>query len=308
MQVFRSINEASPLLRQGTAITIGSFDGIHIGHRSIIRGVADHAHQRGLKAVLITFDPHAQRVLSPADAPPLLTTTVEKMRLIEEMSLDAVLVLKFTKELSEVSAAAFLQQYLMDGLFCRSLVFGLNHTFGHRREGNIDFLRANQARCGYDLIPVEPVMYDSLPVRSSRIRREIRSGDYAAALEMLGHDFEMCGQVVHGKGAGRSMGFPTINVKLSPDKIVPPVGVYAAYTFIGANTYPGMMYVGENGQQFALEVNLFDYNGDLYGKQVSVFPTRFVRQSIRFSDNHELARQIEKDETKIRNIFNINQT
>ncbi len=305
MRVFNNVEAASEFLKDGSAVTIGSFDGIHIGHQQIIRELAACGRRNNSKSVMVTFDPHPQKVVSTRDVPPLLTTTAEKLRLLEKETLDAVVVLNFTKELAALGAREFLERFLIEGLSCRCMVIGTNHAFGHKREGNVDFLRANADHYGYHMIALEPIMFGDRPVGSMRIRKEIAGGDFASALSMLGHDLEFEGKVVRGKGIGKSLGFPTINVKLSPEKIVPPPGVYAAYNIIGSQRRYGMMYVGDAGQEFAFEVNIFDYEGDLYGDTVSVFPTAYMRNSIRFADSQSLKRQIAQDEVKIRELFNI---
>lgn len=299
------MESATEFLREGTAVTIGSFDGIHLGHQSIIAELRRCASDNRLKSVLVTFDPHPQKVVSKRDVPPLLTTTSEKLRLLERQGLDAVVVINFTPEIAAIGAQDFLEKYLLKGLVCRHLVIGMNHAFGHGREGNVEFLRNNAARCGYHLKTLEPVLFEDYSISSMRIRREIATGKYSAALAMLGHDLEFEGVVVHGKGVGKSLGFPTINVTLSADKIVPPPGVYAAYNMVGSERRFGMMYVGDEPQNFAFEVNLFDFGGDLYGETVSVFPTAFVRGPIRFVNTQMLTAQIAQDETRIRELFNI---
>ena len=305
MQVFSSIESAAAFVHDGSAVTIGSFDGIHIGHQSILAELSACARENGLKSVLVTFDPHPQQIVSTTDIPPLLTTTTEKLRLLEEQKLDAVVVMDFTREVAAVSARDFLEKYLLEGLACRFLVIGSNHAFGHRREGNADFLRANAERYGYHLRTLDPILFRDRPVSSMRIRREITTGDFGAALAMLGHDLEFEGAVVHGKGLGKRLGFPTINITLSAEKIVPAPGVYAAYNIIDSRRRYGMMYVGDQKQKFAFEVNLFDFDGDLYGDTVSVFPTAFVRGSMQFADSGALAKQIAHDEVTIREMFNI---
>ena len=305
MQVFRTIESIGGFFRKGSAVTIGSFDGVHIGHQAIIGRLAGEASKQGLKSVLVTFDPHPQQILSGPNAPALLTVTDEKLRILEDCNLDAVVVLNFTHELSLVKAAEFLEKYLLQGLSCKKLVIGQNHAFGNRREGNVEFLRANSEKYGYQLVALDPVMAGGVAIRSMRIRKEISGGDYGEALSMLGHDLEFSGTVVRGKGMGKSLGFPTINVKLPAGKIIPPAGVYAAYNLIGSVKRYGMMYVGDDNPEFAFEVNLFDYQGDLYGEKVSVYPTQFIRRSIRFDDNRELVRQIEMDEVKIRSLFKL---
>lgn len=305
MKVFRNIESAAEFMRGGSAVTIGSFDGIHVGHQSIIAELTKSARQNDLKSVLVTFDPHPQKVVSTRDVPPLLTNTSEKLRLLEQQNLDAVVVIHFTREVAAVEAREFLEKYLLGNLACRYLVIGMNHAFGHNREGNVEFLRKNATQYGYQLKALEPVLFDSRAVSSMRIRREIASGAFASALAMLGHELEFEGTVVHGKGLGKRLGFPTINIKLLPEKIVPPPGVYAAYNIVGTQRRYGMMYVGDQRQEFALEVNLFDFEGDLYGSTVSVFPTAFIRGSIPFSDSQSLVTQIAHDEMTIREMFNI---
>jgi riboflavin kinase/FMN adenylyltransferase len=305
MQVFSNLESAATFLRDGTAVTIGSFDGIHVGHQSILAELSTCARENGLKSVLVTFDPHPQQIVSTTDIPPLLTTTVEKLRLLEEQKLDAVLVINFTREVAAVSARDFLEKYLLEGLACRHLVIGTNHAFGHHREGNVAFLRANAEQYGYRLKALDPILFHERPVSSMRIRREIATGEFGAALTMLGHDLEFEGAVVHGKGIGKRLGFPTINVTLPTGKIVPPPGVYAAYNIVDSCRRYGMMYVGDQNQEFAFEVNLFDFDGDLYGDTVSVFPTAFVRGSIQFADSAALTKQIAIDEVTIRELFNI---
>lgn len=305
MKVLTDTESAAEFLCQGSAVTIGSFDGIHLGHKSIIAELSQCARSENLRSVLVTFDPHPQKVVSTRDIPPLLTTTVEKLRLLEKQDLDAVVVINFTAQVAAMGAQEFLERYLLTALSCRHLVIGMNHAFGHNREGNVEYLRSNAERYGLALRTLEPVLFGGRPVSSMRIRREIACGDYAAALAMLGHELEFEGTVVHGKGIGKSLGFPTINVKLPADKIVPPPGVYAAYNVIDAERRYGMMYVGEEKQEFELEVNLFDFNGNLYGDTVRVYPTAFIRRSIRFADAEALAKQIAEDETTIREMFNI---
>lgn len=306
MQVFRDIESARDFLSAGSAITIGNYDGIHVGHQKIIRELTERAEFAGLKSVLVTFDPHPQAVLTPARAPRLLTTTEEKIAILRETSsLDAVVILKFDRALAEVSADEFLDEYLLNGLSCLILVIGYNHAFGHNREGNIAFMRRMAPRRRFQLVTLDPILVDGAPVNSSRVREGMTRGSYDTALKMLGHDYRLPGRVVHGKGMGRTLGFPTINVKVAGQKIVPQPGVYAAYTLIKAEKRLGMMYIGESAQDFDLEVNLFDFDRDLYGSDVVVVPTAFVRKSIRFVEESDLIRQIGEDAKTIRMIYNL---
>lgn len=304
MKVFRTIEDASALVGTGSAVTIGNYDGIHRAHQAIIAELSQVARAKGLKSVLVTFDPHPSLTIAPDRAPKLLTTTKEKLRLLNEGGqLDAVVVLHFDRSLAQVSATDFLVRYLLAGLKMATLVIGFNHAFGNKREGNIDFLKRVAPEYGFELKALEPVLFGGEVVNSSGVRRLIDSGQYNQAIQLLGHELELSGTVVHGRGLGRKLGFPTINVKLPAEKIVPKPGVYAAYSLIGPVRKAGMMYIGDSAQAgFDLEVNLFDFEGDLYGQPVSVFPTAFVRPPIKFDRDADLMAQIGKDEEMIRMI------
>ncbi len=290
------------MMAAGSAVTIGNYDGIHLAHQSIIFELSRRGKERGLKSVLVTFDPHPSLTIKPETAPRLLTTTEEKLRILRQGGLlDAVVVLRFDRDLASVSATDFLVRYLLAGLRMSILVIGFNHAFGNQREGNVRFVEGMAPKYGFQLQSLAPVLVGGEMVNSSRIRSLIVEGAYDRATALLGHELELSGQVVHGKGMGRKLGFPTINVKLPKEKIVPKAGVYAAYSLIGSDKQPGMMYIGETPQPgFDLEVNLFDFVGDLYGQTVSVFPTAYVRPPMRFARDSELIDQIGQDEEMIR--------
>lgn len=302
MQVFRDIKEASRFLSGGAALTIGSYDGYHVGHAVIVKELCAIAKQSGLKSVLITFAPHPQQIVAPDTAPKLLTTTAEKLALLEQTELDAAVIINFDQQFASIRAEDFLKEYLVERFHSRHVVIGYNHAFGHRREGNVDFLKSNARNHNYQVTILEPVILAGEAVHSSRVRAAVHDGEFDNVLTMLGHGLVLTGEVVRSKGLGAKLGYPTINVKLPPEKIVPPPGVYAACTIIDDVRYDGMMYVGESRQQFAFEVNLFDFSGDLYSRTVQVYPTKYVRKSIRFSSQAELVKQITEDEKKIRNI------
>ncbi|MFH2056422.1 MAG: bifunctional riboflavin kinase/FAD synthetase [bacterium] len=303
MEVFRELKHAASFLEGGTVATIGSYDGVHLGHAQILDRLAAEARASSLKSLLITFSPHPQQVISPKRAPKLLSTTPEKIKLVARHNLDAMFLINFDEKMSRVSARDFLGQYLLGGFKLRHLVIGYNHAFGHQREGDAEFLKQESTHRDFKLTLIEPVICRGEPVHSSRIRKVILHGDYDLSLELLGHDYQITGKVVHGKGLGSSLGFPTINIKTPPEKLIPPSGVYAAYVLIDGDRREGMMYIGESDQDYALEVNLFDFDRNLYGQEVVVAPLRFVRRSLRFAHQHELVEQIRADEKRIREMF-----
>ncbi|MCK4857689.1 MAG: bifunctional riboflavin kinase/FAD synthetase [candidate division Zixibacteria bacterium] len=305
MKVITDIDEAARFCAGGSAVTIGTFDGVHIAHATLIDNLVKDARRAALKSVLITFYPHPKQVVAPDEAPQLLSVREEKLELLQNRGLDAVFFISFDQQIAHVTAPQFLEEYLVGKFSVKKLVVGYNHAFGYRREGTADFMKDNAQRYGYEFSLTEPIILEGEPVHSSRIRHEIRHGDFDLSLRMLGHDFIITGTVVRGKGLGQQLGFPTINLKVPPEKLVPPTGVYAAYVDSSSDRYYGMMYVGETLQEYALEVNLFDFNNELYNKQVKVCPTRFIRRSIRFDNHRELVSQIKRDEKNIRDVFHL---
>jgi riboflavin kinase/FMN adenylyltransferase len=284
----------------------GSYDGVHLGHDLILKRLVEISRDQGLRSLLITFSPHPQQVLAPRRAPKLLSITEEKIELVSQYGLDAMFIIQFNEEVARVTARRFMEEYLIGHFTLRRLVIGYNHAFGYQREGDVDFLKQNQEKYGFELTLIEPIICRGEPVHSSRIRKAMQHGDYNVSLELLGHDYIITGVVVRGKGVGKELGFPTINIKVPEEKLVPPAGVYAAYVVIDGDRFNGMMYIGEESREYALEVNLFDCQLDLYGKTVKVAPTRFIRRSARFAAQKDLIEQIKRDERKIRELFSIN--
>jgi riboflavin kinase/FMN adenylyltransferase len=305
MQVITELKAAASYLSPGSVVTIGTYDGVHRGHDVIIGKVVSEARAAGLKSLLVTFAPHPKQVVAPDQAPGLLTTHDEKLRLLEARELDAVFVIEFDTEFAKMSSKAFLEQYLIGGFKCRHLIVGYNHAFGHRREGNAEFLQEHAGNYGYRFTVTEPIINGGEAIHSSRIRQEIENGNFGYAVDLLGHDCVLSGVLVRGNSLGRQLGYPTINVQLPPEQLVPPAGVYAAYVEVDSMRHYGMMYIPENPDGFAVEVNMFDFDADLYGCKVRVCPTSFIRDNRRFAAREDLVNQIGRDATEIKRVLKL---
>ncbi|RJP81228.1 MAG: bifunctional riboflavin kinase/FAD synthetase [Candidatus Zixiibacteriota bacterium] len=282
-------------------VTVGTFDGVHRGHQEILRTLDDLSGETMVRTV-VTFDPHPQSVIRrDGRGVPLLTETREKIRLLCLYGVDRLLVLHFDRELAALSAEDFLQEILLKRLQAAALVIGYNHNFGRNREGSPEFLEQNRERFGYLLSVVGPHYVDGEPVSSTRIRRALETGDVARAHHFLGRPYALSGTVVAGNGRGRALQFPTANLKVChPDKLVPPLGIYAVEAAVGEEVWPGMMSIGTRptfgGGEVILEVHLIGFSGDIYGRTVEVRFLKKLRDEERYAGVEELVEQITRDQ------------
>lgn len=291
----------------GVVATLGTFDGIHRGHQAIFDRVRQVSRSTGSSAVLITFDPHPRFVVSPQDAPLLLTTTPEKGKFIPCFFEGQVLVLPFTRDLMNLSAEEFVRQILVEGLGVKTVIVGYDHAFGKNRSGNIAELRRLAGIFGFQVEVVDPVLVDGKPVSSTRIRNAILENRYPEAVQLLGHEYAIYGSVERGIGLGRKLGYPTANVAYSPTKLLPPEGVYACWVQVDGEDKSGMMFIGKNhfnpSKRVTVEANLFEFDRDIYDHEIVVYPTEFVRENQWFPNTAELVDQIEKDKAIILDII-----
>lgn len=284
---------------QGSVVTVGTFDGVHLGHLQLLRRLADRGHATGLRSVLVTFDPHPLEVVNPAAAPALLTVGDEKLEVLAEVGLDSLVVLPFTPQLQAYPPEAFVD-LLRRRLRLRELLIGHDHAFGRGRAGRVDMLRGIAARDGFRVDVVDAVSAGGLPVSSTKIRRAVAGGDLAAAAAGLGRRYAASGRVVHGDKRGRLLGFPTINLALpSTRKLLPPQGVYAVRAQTPLGGFGGMMNLGPRptfgDEGLGLEVHLFESAGDLYGARVRVEFVAWLRETRRFDSAEALVTQLSRD-------------
>ena len=292
--------EAVPHHRE-TAVTIGTFDGVHVGHRRIIEATVQKARDCGGQSVVISFDPHPQHVLRPQQPLALLTRTDEKAALLVEMGTDALLVLPFTHDLAALSPEAFVRDLLVKRLGVCHLVVGFDHAFGRGREGHHDNLARLGKRYGFDVTVIAPVTVDGEPVSSTRIRQTLAQGRVEEAGRLLGRPFSLRGPVVKGEGLGRKLGFPTANLGLDAVQLdLLADGVYAAKVQYGGQSFSGMANVGSRpsvpGRTKGVEVHLFDFDGDLYGQTLGVQFIGRIRDERKFDSMEVLVAQMRRDQ------------
>lgn len=293
--------------QNSTVATIGTFDGIHLGHRAILEQVQVEAQKEGLKPVLITFDPHPRVVLTPDNVPLLLTSIEEKEQFIPDYFSGQVLVLKFDDKIRNLTAEEFVKSILVDRIKVKKLIVGYDHALGKNRQGDAQELKRLGQKYGFEVEIVGPVIHDEKPISSSRIRAAMQNGDFGEAVELLGHHYAIYGKVVRGMGLGKKLGFPTANVDYNERKLLPPDGIYACWAKVGQEDLDGMMFIGKNyfrpdGAK-SVEANLFDFDQDIYDEGIFVYPTHFIRENRKFNSTEELKAEMKKDKELVLSII-----
>lgn len=290
----------------GTVATVGTFDGVHLGHQDVLRRLAERAGELGLRSVLVTFTGHPLDLLRPEAAPLQLTPGREKLEAIAGTGIDYVAVLPFTPALAALDADVFVDRVLLDRLRMRALFVGHDHHFGRNRSGNPATLRTLGADRGFAVEVIAPVAISAgLTASSTAVRRAVAAGELDAAAAMLGRSYGALGHVVHGEARGRLLGYPTLNVALpDPRKLLPPDGVYAVRVQTPSGPFAGMLNLGSRptfgDAQTSLEAHLFDATGDWYGAPVRVDFVRRLRDVRRFDGAEALVAQLRHDEAAAR--------
>jgi riboflavin kinase/FMN adenylyltransferase len=289
-----------PQFAGGSVITIGTFDGVHLGHREILRDLADRTARRSLPSAVVTFTPHPLAVVNPAAAPRLLTPGDERLRaLAENGAPEHVVVIPFTAALAALSAEQFVE-LLVDRFAMCELVVGYDHGLGRGRQGDVSVLRELGTTRGFTVHVVEAKMDTrGVAISSTAIRRAVAYGDLDTAKQMLGRRYELFGRVVKGSARGRSIGIPTINLEIPKEKLLPPDGVYAVRAYGPLGTFGGMMNLGGRptfGEAERVpEVHMFGASGDWYGAEVAVEFVARIRDTVRFSSVEALIQQLDRD-------------
>jgi riboflavin kinase/FMN adenylyltransferase len=269
----------------------------------IFKHLADKGKTLGVPPVAITFHPHPRVIVTPEDPPLLLTTTEEKIEILNDHFDGSLVLLNFDDELRKMTAEKFVKDILLDELGIKALVVGYNHSLGRDRSGNIDKLQVIGAREGFEIEVADSVTFHDMPISSSRIRRAIQNGEWSKASSMLGHPYPIRGPVIKGLGYGKKMGWPTVNLKWSERKLLPREGVYSCSASVNGSMYKGMMFIGVNmlsaEKTVSVEANLFDFGRDVYDMEVTLYPTHFIRENARFNSPAELSRQIARDKEEI---------
>jgi riboflavin kinase / FMN adenylyltransferase len=309
MKVLRTLDELKSL-PGSTHLAIGVFDGLHMGHQAVIGRAQESARQARGKAVVVTFDPHPVRVLRPGKAPRLLTSTRHKLKLIENLGVDAVLLLEFTLEFSKTPPEIFIANLAQAANRLSQICVGQEWTFGANRSGSIRLLEELAPKMGFQVASVPPVFVGERVVSSTLIRSAVESGDLDSAAKYLGRDFTILGTVTAGRQLGRRLGFPTANLR-AHNELFPPNGVYAAKAWFRENVYGGVVNIGvrptienETGERI-LELHLFHFDQQIYEEDVEVAFLEYLRPEQKFAGIDELRAQIQRDAETASRIYDL---
>jgi riboflavin kinase / FMN adenylyltransferase len=282
-------------------VTSGTFDGVHVGHQKILRRLQEIAQTCGGETVVITFWPHPRLVLHPEDTTlKLLNTFEEKAEYLRELGINHLIRIPFTKEFSQLSGEDFIHSILVDTIGTKKLVIGYDHHFGKNREGSFEQLKANAPRYGFEVEEIPKQEVDHLGVSSTLIRKALEEGNVDIATPLLGKPYSITGRVVPGDKLGRILGFPTANVEIDTKfKLIPSDGIYAVTVKHEHSPYQGMMYIGNrptiNGSKRNIEVNIFDFNKEIYGEAITIYFHKLLRSDTRFQNLEQLKEQLAQD-------------
>jgi riboflavin kinase / FMN adenylyltransferase len=299
LKVYQSIDSFPGL--SNAVVTIGTFDGVHAGHRQIIETLCQLAIKTGGETVLLTFFPHPRMVLQPDDNDlKLITTMEEREELLRASGIDHLIIQPFSKEFSRVRAGEFVRDILVKKLGMKTLVIGHDHHFGRNREGSYKDLEEMAPVFNFKLVEIHEQIINHIAVSSTKIRNALLGGDINTANRLLGHDFTMQGIVVEGEKMGAKLGFPTANIQIAEAyKLVPADGIYAVKVKAESVIYNGMLYIGNrpalNGTDRSIEVNIFDFNKNIYGKSIKVFFRGRIRGDLMFDDMGKLKEKMKED-------------
>jgi len=289
-----------------SAVSIGMFDGVHLGHRALLAVLKSEAERIGGLAVVLTFDVHPLEVLAPERAPRRISTLEQKVKLLKEAGAGLVVVATFDRALADLTPEQFVEQIIVERLRAAAVVVGSNFRFGRKRAGDVERLRALGSEKGLRVVTVEPVAFHGSPVSSTRVRNAVERGDVHTASQLLGRPFLMLGRVVPGLGLGRKLGFPTANVEVEPRQLVPRDGVYAVRALVGGRSRPGACSIGVSptldGARRTIEIYIDGFEGSIYGAEIGAAFHSRLRDEVRFDSLENLAAQIAKDVEKAREL------
>ena len=291
--------------QQPTVLTIGTFDGVHLGHQKIIERVVTTARQEGLLATIFTFFPHPRMVVQHDKSLKLIHTLEEKKQLLQRLGVDLLVVQPFNEAFAQLTAEEFVRTILVQHLNVKKVIIGYDHRFGRNRTANINDMCLFGEKYGFAVEEISVQEVDEVSVSSTKIREALNKGDVTTAEHYLGTPYSLTGTVVHGLKLGRTLGYPTANIQVTEDyKLIPKDGVYVVYSYIGGQKVYGMMSIGKNptieGKGASIEVYFFDFNGDLYDRELTIYFVKYLREERKFSSVALLKKQLQDDETTAR--------
>lgn len=308
MKVYTQIEDFKNV--KNPVVTTGTFDGVHLGHQKIISRLKDVASEEHGETVLLTFYPHPRMVLFPDDNElKLLNTQLEKIQLLENYGIDHLIIYPFTKEFSRLTSVEFVRNVLVNNIHTKRLVIGYNHHFGRNREGSFDHLKEFGPVYGFDVEEIPAKDIDHIEISSTKIRQALQAGEVNVAATFLGHTYSLSGKVVEGRQLGRTIGYPTANIVIEDNyKLIPADGVYAVNVGIRGEMYQGMLNIGNNptvlGKGRSIEVNIFDFNQNIYGDDATIYFIERLRDEIKFSGLDALKVALAEDKKNALKILN----
>ncbi len=298
MKVYHSISEFKV---KNPILTVGTFDGVHLGHKKILNTIIQEAKRLNGESVVLTLHPHPRKVLFPNENNIFLLNTMdEKIQLLEKAGLEHLIIYPFTKEFADLSSCDFIEKILYNKLNVKQLIVGYDHHFGKDRQGNLETLRNCTNPFGFDVLKVEALLQDKQKISSTKIRNLLFSGDISTANSYLGYRYFLSGKVISGNKVGRTMGFPTANIQTEQEKLIPKTGVYAVKVIVDRTTYKGMLNIGSKPTvssklETGSEVHVFDFNENIYGNIIDVQLINYIREEKKFKDKEALKEQLKKD-------------
>lgn len=299
MRIYQDLSEVSH--NKNSVVTLGTFDGVHLGHRKIIDEVVKKAALLGGRSFLVTFYPHPRKIISPGNKIELLSTPSEKVKMIESFGIENMLIIKFTKEFSQLGPDKFLEKYIVDGIGARDVIIGYDHHFGKGRGGDINSLKKKGYNSGFEVTVIPAYNIDGVAISSSNIRKAISEGDIKRANKFIGRFYSFGGKVIRGDKRGRELGFPTANLKVeNNDKLLPAIGIYAVEFIVKEKKHFGLLSVGKRPTFYASgdivpEVYIYDFDENIYDEFVTVNVVERIRGEEKFSSADELIKQMNND-------------
>jgi len=304
MRVISGLSELETIGLKNVATTLGTFDGVHAGHRKIISTLREIGQERDLEPVLVTFHPHPQIVLGKRGPTELLTTLEEKLKLLEGTNIGTVVILDFNRQLASYAPENFVREILIQKMGMKAFVIGYDHAFGKDRSGNKELLSRMSQTDNFHFVVVPEFRINNQNVKSTIIRELLKTGEFELARRALGYNYFLTGKIIKGHGIGKTLGFPTVNLAVPPGKLLPKEGVYSAMASFDGKRFPGMVYIGArltfNDTALSVEVNLFDFKDKIDSGAATLELTGYIRPPEKFRNTEELIEQMKNDELEIR--------
>ena len=308
MKIYYDINDFEQVPH--AVVTIGTFDGVHMGHQVILKNLVQRAREIGGESVVVTFFPHPRQVLSNDSGIKFITTQEEKIRLLESLSIDNLIIIKFTKEFAAISSDNFIKDFIVNNIRPAVLIIGYDHHFGKGRTGDFGMLYELGNQYHFKVEKIQEQDVDNVAVSSTKIRHFLENGDIKNANKLLGYEFSYTGKVIHGQQVGHKMGYPTANIDVAEEfQLIEKPGVYATFVDFGGKSYPSMTYIGKrptmhDNRPQSIESHILNFDRNLYDQEIKIRFVDFVRDDEKFNNFEALKHQIEADEQTIINILN----